>query len=207
MIKISYNTLGITIFSFGLLLQVKWPGHAGAIGHQLFHAYSIPVASESGVSYVWITSIIIQACGILLFLKWLSVEHPRFLKKYTRFEPIFLAVLLLAIPYGFNSLLSTSAKTYVYAAENGANAIEYLEGECTVEEQTEDGVYECTFTLKNYEHQSQQITLIFPVSESLKKEKQINAYLQVHEKKDIKVQFSADEIAEMNGIPEFTIQS
>jgi hypothetical protein len=206
-VKISYHTLGATTFILGLVLQLKWPGQDETIGNQVFQAYSIPVTGEIGISYVWIVSIIIQVSGILLFLKWLSVEHPQFLKKYIRFEPIFLAVLLFGIPYVFNSLLSTSVKTYVYAAENGANAIEYKEGECTIDEQNEDGLYECKIILQNYEHQSQQVTLHFPVSDSLKKEKRVTAYLQVHEKKEIKVQFLADELTVLEDVPEFTIQS
>ena len=207
MIKISYNTLGAAVFILGLLLQVKWPGQVETMGHHLFQAYSIPVESENGVSFVWIISILIQASGVMLFMKWLSVEHPRFFKKYTRYEPVLLATLLLIVPYGFNSLLSTSAKTYVYAAENGVGAIEYIGGECTREEQNEDDLYECRIILKNYEHKSQQVTIHFPVTESLKGEKNISAYLQMHEQKEIKIQFSADEIADLDGVPEFTIQS
>jgi hypothetical protein len=206
-IKTSYHTLGAVIFIWGLVLQLKWPGQDETIGQQLFQAYSIPVTAEIGISYVWIVSIIIQVSGILLFLKWLSIEHPKFLKKYTQFEPVFLVVLLFAIPFVFNSLLSTSAKTYIYAAENGANAIEYLESECTIEDQDEGNLYECKIILQNYEHQSQQVTLHFPVSDSIKKEKQVTAYLQVHEKKEIRVQFTADELAVFEGVPEFTIQS
>ena len=206
MIKISYNTLGVAVFILGLVLQVKWPGQVETVGHQLFQAYSIPVASENGVSYVWIISILIQAGGVMLFMKWLSVEHPRLFKKYTRFEPILLASLLLVVPYGFNSLLSTSAKTYVYAAENGVNAIEYIDGECTMKEKTKNGNYECSIILKNYDHQSQQVTIHFPVTDSLKKEKNIQAYLQIHEQKEIKIQFPADDVVDMNEVPEFTIQ-
>ena len=207
MVKISYHTLGAAIFCLGLLLQIKWPGQDETIGHQLFEAYSLPVAGSLGVSYVWITGVIIQVIGVLVFMKWLSVEHPQFFKKYTRFEPICLAVLLFAVPIGFNSLLSTSAKTYVYAAENGADAIEFLDGECTMTEENKEEVYDCIITLKNYEHQSQQVILYFPISESLRNEKQVTAYLQVHEEKEIKVQFTADEIVDMKRIPEFTIQS
>ena len=207
MIKTSYHTLGAAIFIWGLVLQLKWPGQEETIGHQLFQAYSIPVTSEIGISYVWIVSVIIQFSGILLFLKWLSMEHPQLLKKYTQFEPVFLVILLFAIPFVFNSLISTSTKTYSYAAENGASAVEYLEGECAIEEQDEGNLYECKIRLQNYEHQSQQVTLHFPVSDSLKKEKQVTAYLQVREKKEISVQFTADELAVFEGIPEFTIQS
>lgn len=207
MIKISYQTLGTVTFILGLVLQLRWPGQGESIGHQLFQSSSIPVTGELGISYVWIISVIIQASGVLLFLKWLSVEHPRFLKEYARFEPVVLAILLFAIPFLFNSLLSISAKTYVYAAANGANAIEYLESESTVGEQNEDGLYECKIILKNYEHQSQRVTLHFPVSKSLKREKQVTAYLQVHEKKEIKIYFSDDELTDIKGIPEFKIQT
>ncbi len=205
MVKTSYHTLGATIFILGLVLQLKWPGEDENLGAQLFQAYSIPVTAEIGISYVWIVSIIIQVIGILVFLKWLSMEYPQVLKKYTQFEPVFLVVLLFVVPLVFNSLLSTSAKTYVYAAKNGTNAIEYLEGECAKAEGNENNLYDCKIILQNYQHQSQQVTLHFPVSDSLTTEKQVKAYLQAREKKEIKIQFSADELAE--GLPEFTIQS
>lgn len=207
MVKVSYHVLGAIFFVIGVSLEIHLPGQDATLGYQLFEQYSLDVENSFGIPMVRIVSAIFQIIGVMFFLKWLSDEHPQLAKKMRKLEPIILAVLIFGSPLLFNELFDTSARTYAYSGEKGADAVEFIKSKSDCQTNNQNGMLECSISLKNYQHHSQPITIHFPYENSSKSNKIVHAYLQVHEQKSIKVSLPPDKIKMIEGKPEFWIET
>ena len=207
MIKVSYNVLGSVVYLAGLTLVLKFPGQQSMVGSQLFEAYSWPSEGPFDLSNIWFVAAGIQFIGVLLLLKWFTGEYPAFRKKFRYFEPVILMAVVIVPSIAVNNLFKMGEDVYAYSGQSGADAVQYIQEESSCTEWTDKEIVECSIVLRNIQHNSQQINLVFPETDGLIREKVTAAYLQKREKKVIKVSFSPGELKSPDEIPIFQIES
>lgn len=184
--KIHYQTIGILLFFIGLWLSIDMPWHSLEV-------------SKSSDSFDFInrhTSIrrvvagAFQGIGILLFLKWLKEEKNDHFKIYKKYYPMILALLVLGVPLFVNQLLGTTAKTFFYSGLAGVESIEYVKNKSHCElPRDKNQIVECMITIKNYQHQSQRVTLDFSLS-PISNSNGIDLFMLQRQEKQIKVDFA-----------------
>ncbi len=207
MIKVSYHVLGSAVYLVGLVLILTFPGQKSMVGIQLFEAYSWPSEGLFGLSNIWLLAVGIQFIGVLLLVKWFTEEYPSYRKKYRYLEPFILMAAVILPSIGVNSLFEMGEEVYAYSGQSGAGAVQYIQEDSSCTERDEEGAVECSIVLRNFDHHSQQINLVFELKEGITEEKVTTAYLQKHERKVVKVSFSPEELKNKSEVPAFHIES
>ncbi|WP_455662228.1 hypothetical protein [Pradoshia sp.] len=207
MIKVSYHVLGSAVYLVGLVLILTFPGQKSMVGIQLFEAYSWPSEGLFGLSNIWLLAVGIQFIGVLLLVKWFTDKYPSYRKKYQYLEPFILMAAVILPSIGVNSLFKMGEEVYAYSGQSGAGAVQYVQEDSSCTERDKEGKVECSIVLRNFEHHSQQINLVFELKEGITEEKVTTAYLQKHERKVVKVSFSPEELKNESEVPAFHIES
>ena len=206
MFKVSYHVLGSVVYLAGLVLVLKFPGQNSLTGNQLFKEFSWSTEGLFGLSNIWLLAVGIQFIGVLLLVKWFTEEYPTYREKYRLLEPIVLMAAIIIPSMAVNSLFEMSEEVYAYSGQSGADAVAYIREESSCTKEADGGTVECSIVLRNFQHHSQQINLVFPPTEGITREKVSKAYLQKREKKVIKVSFSLEELKNTKEIPAFQIE-
>ncbi|MGM9931576.1 hypothetical protein [Pradoshia sp.] len=206
MIKVSYNVLGAVVYVTGLALVLQFPGQKSMVGSQLFEEFSLPTEGFLGLSNIWLLAAFIQFIGVLLLVKWFAEEYPAHRRKYRFMEPAVLILAVIVPSIAFNNLFEMGEEVYAHSGQSGAEAVVYIQDESSCTELTDNGMVECSIVLRNFQHHSQHISLVFPKEAGLKAKKVETAYLQQREKKAVKVTFSPEDMADKGEIPTFYIE-
>jgi hypothetical protein len=154
MIKVSYHLLGALLFGLGLLLVIKLPFSNSLIGDYFFGQYF------ENTTIIKLVGTLLQLVGILLFMEWFK-EHgkKRYVEKWKKYGLIIVILLLLLAPLLINKIIDSIVKTYVYAGEEGIEAIEIIQSDRFCKVDSKQQVADCTFSLKNYNNTSQRVNV------------------------------------------------
>ncbi|MCM3668277.1 hypothetical protein M3181_04570 [Mesobacillus maritimus] len=177
MTKVHYHTLGAAVYFIGVAILIFGPSEG----------QSSPFFGQSPVLLMlgWV----LQAAGILVYLKWLKEERETLFTVYQKYYPLILAFFLIGVPILGENLLETTSKTFAYSNPNGKGTVEYIEDESTCTTSAEQsGMVQCTLTLKNYEHQSKTINVHLSLDQWTTSEEMTVRLLQRQEKQ-VKVEF------------------
>lgn len=182
--RVYYHVLGSCVFGFGLLLLVKLPNSKNTLlGDILF---SLP--AEGSNMAIRLGAPLLQAIGILLFLKWFHDQaKEKHVKIYKRYEPFILIFLVFFTPVILNAFIDSTIKAFVFAGKKNSEAVEYVKSKssCAIEMSKE--LAKCMITVRNYNHSSQKVTLEINL-DKLNKPQRIPVYLLRQQEKKVYVE-------------------